>query len=118
VELRPHLDIDALVTLPELGGDTYQITQMLAPYGIGNPQPTFMSLGVELMEWRRMGINGEHLRMKLKQGDTVWDSVAFRMVSHMDELSSTINIVYNLETDKWGGREKLRLNILDFTASQ
>ena len=117
-ELMPHLDIDALVTLPELGGDTYEITQLLAPFGIGNPVPIFMSIGVELLEWRRMGSNGEHLRMKLKQNGTVWDSVAFRMVSHIDELSSMINLVYNLEIDNWGGKENLRLNVLDFKASQ
>jgi single-stranded-DNA-specific exonuclease len=117
-ELMPHLDIDALVTLPELGGDTYETTQLLAPFGIGNPIPTFMSIGVELLEWRRMGTNGEHLRMKLRQAGTVWDSVAFRLVSHIDELSSTINLVYNLETDNWGGKENLRLNVLDFKASQ
>jgi len=80
--------------------------------------PTFMSIGVELVEWRRMGSNGEHLRMKLRQGGTVWDSVAFRMISHIDELSSTINLVYNLEIDNWGGKDKLRLNVLDFKASQ
>jgi single-stranded-DNA-specific exonuclease len=118
VELTPHLDIDVLVTLPELGGDTYQTTQLLAPFGIGNPVPVFMSIDVELLEWRRMGSNGEHLRMKLKQDGTVWDGVAFRLVSHIDELSSKINIVYNLETDNWGGKENLRLNILDFKASQ
>jgi single-stranded-DNA-specific exonuclease len=118
IELSPHLDIDALVKLSELGGDAYQTTQLLAPFGIGNPVPTFLSIGVELVEWHRMGSNGEHLRMKLKQGGTVWDGVAFRLVSHIDELSSMINLVYNLETDNWGGKEQLRLNILDFKSSQ
>lgn len=118
IELSPHLDIDALVTLPELGGDTYRTTQLLAPFGIGNPVPIFMSIDVELLEWRRMGINGEHLRMKLRQNGTVWDGVAFRLVSHIDELSSKINMVYNLETDSWNGKENLRLNLLDFQASR
>ncbi len=117
VELHPHLDIDVLVALPDLGGDTYQTTQLLAPFGIGNPVPTFLSRGVELLEWRRMGSNGEHLMMKLKQGGTVWDSVAFRLVTHLDELASAIDIVYNLEVDRWRGKENLRLNIVDFVAS-
>jgi len=117
VELRPHLDIDALVTLPELGGDTYQTTQLLAPFGIGNPVPIFMSKGVEVPEHRTMGNGGEHLRMKLKQGGTVWDAVAFRLASHRDELSAAIDVVYNMEIDRWGGKEQLRLNILDFKGS-
>jgi single-stranded-DNA-specific exonuclease len=117
VELLPHLDIDTLVTLPELGGDTYQITRMLAPFGVGNPVPTFLSLGVEVLERRTMGNDGGHLRMKLRQGGTVWDGVAFRLGNHVTEAETPIDIVYNLEADRWGGKERLRLNILDFKAS-
>jgi single-stranded-DNA-specific exonuclease len=118
VELRPHLDIDAQVTLPELGGDTYQTTQLLAPFGAGNPMPKFLSRGVEVLERRTMGNDGEHLRLKLKQGGTVWDSVGFRLGGYLSEISPRLDIVYNLEVDRWGGKEQLRLNILDFAASK
>jgi single-stranded-DNA-specific exonuclease len=116
-ELRPHLDIDALVTLPELGGDTYATTQMLAPFGIGNPVPAFLSRGVEVLESRTMGNSGEHLKMKLRQGGTTWDGVAFRLGNHQAEFAPRIDIVYNLDIDHWGGKEQLRLNILDFKKS-
>jgi single-stranded-DNA-specific exonuclease len=118
VELQPHLNIDAVLTLPELGGDTYATTQRLAPFGIGNPVPTFLSRGVEVLESRTMGNTGDHLRMKLRQGGTTWDSVAFRLGNHQDELAPHIDTVYNLEIDRWGGKEQLRLNILDFKKSE
>jgi single-stranded-DNA-specific exonuclease len=117
IELRPHLEIDALITLPELGGDTYQEVQLLAPFGIGNPVPKFMSRGVEVLEQRTMGNTGEHLRLKLRQGGTVWDGVAFRLGNHQAELAPRIDVVYNVETDNWGGKKQLRLNILDFKKS-
>ena len=117
VELRPHLDIDAVVTLRDLAGDTYQTTQLLSPFGIGNPVPMFLSRGVEVLEKRTMGNDSEHLRMKLKQSGTVWDCVAFRLGNHQAELAPRIDIVYNLEVDNWGGKKQLRLNILDFKAS-
>jgi single-stranded-DNA-specific exonuclease len=118
IELRPHLDIDALVTLPELGGDAYQTMQLLAPFGIGNPVPIFLSRGVEVREQRTMGTGGEHLRLKLRQGGTVWDGVAFRLGNHTGELGSRIDVVYNVEADNWGGKKQLRLNILDFKKSE
>jgi single-stranded-DNA-specific exonuclease len=114
VELRPHLDIDAVVALQDLAGDTYQTTQLLAPFGNGNPVPMFLSQGVEMLERRTMGNGNEHLRMKLRQGGTVWDGVAFRLGNHQAELAPRIDIVYNLEVDCWHGEERLRLNILDF----
>jgi len=61
-----------------------------------------------------MGSSGEHLRLKLKQGGTVWDGVGFRLGNYLAEVSSPLDIVYNLEVDRWGGQERLRLNILDF----
>ena len=114
VDLRPHLDIDAEVSFTDLGGDTFQTTQQLAPFGYGNPVPTFLSRGVEIVECRTMGVNGEHLRLKLRQGGVVWDGVGFRLGSYLAEVASLLDIIYNLEIDRWSGKENLRLNILDF----
>jgi single-stranded-DNA-specific exonuclease len=114
VDLRPQLDIDAEITLPDLGGNTFQTTRQLAPFGRGNPAPTFISRGVEVVNCRTMGNNNEHMRIKLKQGDSVWDGVGFRLGNYLAEVSSPLDIVYNLEIDRWGGKERLRLNILDF----
>jgi len=114
VDLRPQLDIDAEVTLPEIGGDTFHTIQQLAPFGRGNPPPAFLSRGVEVVDCHTMGSNEEHLRLKVKQGNMVWDGVAFRFGSYLAEVSSPLDIVYNLEVDRWGGEERLRLNILDF----
>jgi single-stranded-DNA-specific exonuclease len=113
-DLRPQLDIDAEVTLPELSGNTFNTIQKLAPFGRGNPQPTFLSRRVEIVDCHTMGNNREHLRLKVRQGNMVWDSVGFRLSNHLAEVSSHLDIVYSLEIDRWGGKERLRLNILDF----
>ncbi len=118
VTLRPHLNIDAEVKLKDLGGNTYATTQLLAPFGIGNPVPVFMSKGVELVERRTMGVTQEHLRFKLRQNGTMFDAVAFRFANHVSEFAPRIDVVYNLEIDTWMGRNNLRLNILDFKKSQ
>lgn len=114
VDLSPHLDIDAQVDLPELAGDTFQTIQQLAPFGKGNPAPTFLSRRVEIIDCQTMGNDGKHLRMKLKQGSTVWNGVAFGLGDYLAEVSSQLDIVYNLEVDRWRGKETPRLNILDF----
>ena len=115
VDLRPSLDSDAEVSLPELGGDTYGSLKQLAPFGCGNPVPTFLSRRLEIAEYRTMGSNREHLRLKLRQNGTVWDAVGFGLGNYLAEASSPIDVVYNLEVDQWNGNDRLRLNILDFT---
>ena len=118
VDLRPHLDIDAEVALPDLSGGTLQTIQQLAPFGQGNPAPIFLSRRVRVIDCHTMGNNGEHLRMKLKQGSTMWDGVGFRLGNYQAEISSPLDIVYNLEIDRWGGEERLRLNILDLAPAR
>jgi single-stranded-DNA-specific exonuclease len=117
VTLRPHLNVDAEVKLKDLGGNIYPTTQMLVPFGNGNPEPVFMSRGVELVDKRTMGVTGDHLRMKLRQNGAMFDAVAFRFGNHVSEFAPRIDVVFNLEIDTWMGRNNLRLNILDFKKS-
>lgn len=117
VDLRPGIDIDAEVRLPDLGGDVFQTLERLQPFGQANPQPCFLSRGVEVIESRTMGKNEEHLKFKLKQGGTVWDAVAFNMVGDRPDTSN-LDIVYNLEADRWNGNATLRLNLLDFKVAR
>lgn len=114
VDLRPRIDIDTEITLPELSGNTFKSIQMLAPFGYENPLPVFLSRSVEVVDCHTMGNSREHLRMKVKQSGAVWDAVAFRLGNFLAETHSLIDMVYNLEIDHWSGEEKLRLNILDF----
>jgi single-stranded-DNA-specific exonuclease len=118
VDLRPRLDIDTEVTLLDLAGDTFQSIQQLAPFGQGNPVPTFLSRGVEVINCQTTGTGGEHLRLKLKQRGTVWDGIAFGFGSYLAEVSSPLDIVYNLELDQWAGEKRLRLNVLDFAPAR
>jgi single-stranded-DNA-specific exonuclease len=113
-DLRPRLDIDAEVELPILSGDTFKTIQQLAPFGRGNPSPTFLSHRAEVINCRTMGNGAEHLRLKLRQGGTVWDGVGFRLGAYREEVSPRLDIVYNLEIDRWEGKERLRLNLVDF----
>jgi single-stranded-DNA-specific exonuclease len=114
IELQPRLDIDAEVTLSDLNWETLRAIQQLAPFGQGNPAPTFLSRGVEVTDCNTIGSNGGHLRLKFKQGRRVWDGIAFRFGKYLGEVSSSLDIVFNLEIDRWRREERLRLNILDF----
>ena len=118
VDLRPHLDIDAEIRLTDLGGDTFPALGKLAPFGKGNPHPTFLSRKVEVIDCRVMGASGEHLKLRLRQDGFVWDGVAFQAGDYLKEIASPLDIVYNLEVDQWRGEERLRLNLLDFAPAK
>jgi len=114
IDLRPSIPIDAEIPLSSLNGKTFAMMQQLAPFGCANPHPIFISRGVMVVEYRTVGADGNHLRLKLRDGDVTWDAIGFKLGKLIDEVTPRLDIVYNLEVDRWRGKEMLQLNILDF----
>jgi len=118
LDLHPELVIDAEISLAILAGDTFNLIQKLGPFGRGNPQPTFLTRQVEVIECRNFGNQGEWLRLKLKQGNVTWQAVDFESRRKREEIPSHVDIVYNLEKSRWNGEEVLGLNLRDFAPAQ
>ncbi|MGB6872535.1 MAG: single-stranded-DNA-specific exonuclease RecJ [Dehalococcoidia bacterium] len=116
--LRPEIVIDAELPLSTFSGKTFNLMQKLSPFGRGNPQPTFLTRQVEVIECRNFGNQGEWLRLKLKQGNITWQAVDFESQRKREEIPSYIDIVYNLEKSRWNGEEVLGLNLRDFAPAQ
>lgn len=81
------------------------------PFGIGNPQPVFMTIG-ELAKIQTMGKTGQHLKVILKDGssDSNFELVFFNEGKQLDNLKigQTIKAIYNLEINRWNGIEKIQ----------
>ena len=118
LELHPELAIDVELPLSIIAGDTFNLIHKLSPFGRGNPQPTFLTRGVEVIECRNFGSQSEWLRLKLKQGNVTWQAIDFESRRKQEEIPSRLDIVYNLEKSRWNGEEVLRLNLLDFAPAQ
>jgi len=118
LDLRPEIVIDAELPLSTFSGETFNLMQRLSPFGRGNPQPTFLTRQIEVIECRNFGNQGEWLRLKLKQGNITWQAVDFESQRKREEIPSYIDIVYNLEKSRWNGEEVLGLNLRDFAPAQ
>lgn len=117
LDLRPHINIDAEVSLSAFAGGTFEEMRQLEPFGMGNPAPVFLSRKVEVVEQKLVGSQNDHIKLKLKQDGIVWDTMGFRLGNYLGELSRHIDIVYSVEVDNFNGKGQLRLNLLDFTRS-
>ncbi len=114
VDLRPSLNIEAELPLFNINPETFKSIQQLAPFGKSNPVPTLLSRGVRVVECHPIGSNHKHLRIKLRQGNIVWQGIGFDLGHLLTEVTPSLDIVYNLVVDRWGSEEMLALNILDF----
>ena len=70
-----------------------------------------------MTDHRLLGAEGKHLKLKLRDGPSVWDAVGFDLGSRANQLPRFVDIVYRLKSDRWGGRESLQLELLDFAPS-
>ena len=116
LDIQPKLTIDAEITLSALNGEILNLIQKLAPFGVGNPQPIFLSRGVEVVNSRNFGNEGERLELKLRQNDVTWQAFDFNSQKPAEGIPDCIDIVYQLKKGLWGAEEVLRLNLLDFAA--
>jgi single-stranded-DNA-specific exonuclease len=117
LDLRPAIVIDAELPLSAFTGETFNLMQKLSPFGRGNPQPTFLTRQVEVIECRKFGNQREWLKLKLKQGNVTWQAVDFVSQRKGQEIAPCIDIVYSLEKSCWNGEEVLRLNLRDLGPS-
>ena len=112
-ELSPALTIDAELPLGRLRGEDIRWLQYFQPYGQGNPEPTFLSRGVSVADTRLLGNNGQHLRLKLKDGPVTWPAIAFGMGERAVEPGQRVDVVYSLASERWSD-DALELRIKDF----
>ncbi len=112
VDLAPVIEVDAEVGLRELGREEIRWLAKLAPHGVNNREPVFLSRGVAVHDCRVMGGDGKHLRLKLKDGYVTWPAVGFGLGNAAVPDGQRIDVVYSLSSDRRDGSLQLTLHDL------
>ena len=113
--------IDCELDLSFISKKLYDALQKLAPFGMGNPKPTFISKNITIEDMRLVGADGRHLKLNLKSqiSNLKFDAIGFNMGEMSEKISigDTIDIVYTIEQDEWNGNNRLQLKIKDIKIS-
>ena len=122
MELTPTLSIDAEIELDDVDWALYEHLRQLEPTGAANPQPVFISRGVEVIHHRAVGQDGAHLQLTLAAdsltGYREIGAIAFRQGEWASHLPQTIDLVYSISVNEWRGNRKLQLMVQDLRPSQ
>lgn len=113
--LQRKLKIDCEISFNLINSDLMKEISLFGPTGTGNPEPVFMSRRVELLDTRAVGRDGKHLKLKVKQGGYILDSIYFGGGEIYSKLApgSKLNLVYSPERNVWMGNESIQLKIKD-----
>ncbi|MDZ4209706.1 MAG: DHHA1 domain-containing protein, partial [Candidatus Curtissbacteria bacterium] len=112
--LSRKLKIDLELNFNQINQELVDILKSFEPTGLGNPAPTFVTKGVEVVEARTVGRDNTHLKLKLRQNSFVFSAIAFGLASAYPLIpNALIDIVYSVEENIWNRKKSLQLKIKD-----
>ncbi|MFH0892684.1 MAG: single-stranded-DNA-specific exonuclease RecJ [Candidatus Falkowbacteria bacterium] len=115
-DLRPKIKIDAALDFSAVNEELADKIKKFEPYGQGNAQPKFMSRAVRIVDIRNMGIDGQHIKLRLKSENSLpVNAIGFGQAERWRDLrlGDEIDIVYYVEMNEFNGRREAQIKIVD-----
>ncbi|QQG41049.1 MAG: single-stranded-DNA-specific exonuclease RecJ [Candidatus Levyibacteriota bacterium] len=108
--LQRSLRIDCEIPIEIIDQHLYKELQALAPFGMKNPEPTFVSRNVVIEDMRLVGKDRKHVKFKFSI-----DAIGFGLGEKAGEFSvgDKVDIVYTIDENEWNGRKTLQLKVRD-----
>lgn len=118
--LTRSLKIDCELPLSMINSKLYDAIQKLEPFGMGNPEPVFVSKNVEIYDMKIVGMDGTHLKFKLSDGSRIFEGIGFGLAEKTNEfkIGGKIDVAYKINKDTWNGQGWLQLIIKDMKANK
>jgi single-stranded-DNA-specific exonuclease len=114
-DLTPKLKIDAEIDLDDIDEKFIDTIDMFAPFGPANMRPIFLTRNLEAVGTPHV-VGKNHLKMKVKKGEKVFDVIGFGFGEHAHQLalrSVALDLVYVAEMNYFGDQSKIQLRIKD-----
>ena len=117
-DIVPVIQIDGKIQLSEISQDMVESLKDLEPFGEGNKTPIFAFKNLKIDSIRALS-EGKHLKLTVKDGNTVVNAIGFNLGHFADEyrIGDKIDIVGVLEINTFNGVNSLQINIKDLMKS-
>ncbi len=110
-DLLPLLEMDAQLNFSEIGFPLARELDVLKPFGVGNPEPLFITAGAEVCD-RKVFSAG--VRYRLRQAGRVLGGVIFGVGDDFPgRPGETVDVAYRLSENEWNGATSIELKIVD-----
>jgi single-stranded-DNA-specific exonuclease len=109
-DFAARIKIDDILDLSEITDEVVSELELLAPFGIGNPEPVFLAKSLDVVSERFF--KDKHLSLKLKEKDRIFDAIWFNLKEPI-KVPSRIDLVFTPEFNVWNGKKEIRLRIKD-----
>lgn len=120
--LVQRLSIDMALPLSLVSEKLWNALRVLEPFGFGNREPIFASLGVIVDDVRSVGAEKRHAKLRVhdetKQGVN-YDAIFFNGFSKCKDFTrgDSIDVAYTIDMNEWNDQRKVQLKIRDIEKS-
>ena len=114
--LERVLRVDCELDLSFVNYETYIEIQKLAPFGMANPEPTFLTKNLIIESIRFVGQDKKHIKIEFKNQNSDFriSGIYFNGVVHQDLTEGEkVSIVYAMSLNEWNGNKRVELKIKD-----
>ncbi len=113
-----QITFDSILTLDEVNEKTFNEIDRLAPFGAGNPKPTFLFEDVEIFDVKIFGKAKDHLELSFKnsRGQAVKAISFFKKPEDFGDRvkpDGRINLYATIEKSVFGYKKEIRLRIVE-----
>ncbi len=113
-EIVPIINIDAKIDFSSINKEMVESLKELEPFGEGNKMPVFAFKNLKIDSIRALS-EGKHLKLTLKEGNTVVNAIGFNMGALVEDyrIGDKIDVVGVLEVNTFNGVDTLQINMKD-----
>lgn len=112
-DIPPGLTVDAVIHLEGISLPLADDLRRLAPFGNGNPTPNFMSTGLTVVEDRRLGRDGGHRRLVVRNSTGATAPVLWFKSADSNLPTGPLDLVYTIGINEYRGERTLQLTYVD-----
>jgi len=119
-DLRPRIRIDGQLGFRQITPRLMDGLRRLAPFGIGNPRPTFWTAGTQVADGPRR-LKERHLSMSLRQDGVALRGLFWRAAERASAIEAArtgLDVAYSVDQNTFNGTTYLELTLADVRAAE
>lgn len=118
VTTEPEILVDMKIRPEHITPALYRDLQLLAPFGEGNPEPTFVLENMMIEEVRFVGSGEDHLKFRLisyEDKTKIFDAIGFSLGKSFSTLKKgdILDVLFQLSENTWNGKTTIQLKVID-----
>lgn len=114
-DITPKMHIDLEIELSDITDDFVRDIEAFAPFGPANLRPVFLTRNCEVVG-RPFKVGNNHLRMKLRKGNAVFDLIGYGfgdMASRISSEGCLVDVAYVVEYNTYKNVTRIQVRLKD-----